>query len=196
MSAGCHNASMTIQVDDLPSPAVIVERLCTEATTWTNAVALQAGRIDRRHRKRYLEPAEAEALEVDLHFLLVALVRLRRCVSRLGSRVPELQPLLSGHLTRFDAVAPWLSKLRNVSEHIDEYNLDDGWDKSVSRRQVQNWYMDSSAGGTLIWGWLGERLDVAAAEQAALALYRAMCDSSESWIQAVRADTAEHQAEG
>lgn len=166
---------------DPPSAAVVVERLRTEATTWSNAVALQAGRIDRRHRKRYLEPAEAEALEVDLHFFLVALVRLRRCVSRVGSHVSAIEPSLSRHLRSFDEAIPSLAKLRNVSEHIDEYNLDAGRDSSVSRRQVQTWYMDSSPSGGLIWGWLGERLDVGAADRGAMTLYRGLCDECDSW---------------
>ena len=163
-----------------------MERLRSEATTWVNAVALQAGRIDRRHRKRYLEPAEGEALEVDLHFFLVALVRLRRCVSRVGEHVSAMQPWLNRHLSSFDEAIPSLAKLRNVSEHIDEYNLDVGRDSAVSRRQVQNWYMDSTAGGGLIWGWLGERLDVEAANRAAITLYRGLSDECESWIRMQR----------
>ena len=169
---------------DPPSAAAVVERLRAEATTWSNAVALQAGRIDRRHRKRYPEPAEVGALEVDLHFFLVALVRLRRCVSRVGSHVSAIEPSLSRHLRSFDDAIPSLAKLRNVSEHIDEYNLDAGRDPSVSRRQVQTWYMDSSPSGNVIWGWLGERLDVGAADRGAMTLYRGLCDDCDSWTRA------------
>jgi len=180
---------MSSDAPNPPSAAVVVERLRTEATTWSNAVTLQAGRIGRRHRKRYLEPAEAEALEIDLHFFLVALVRLRRCVSRVGSHVSAIEPSLSRHLRSFDEAVPSLAKLRNVSEHIDEYNLDAGQDRSVSRRQVQNWYMDSSPSGGLIWAWLGERLDVGVAEGGATTLYKGLCDVCDSWT---RENGAEH----
>lgn len=187
---------MSFEAPDPPSNTVIVERLRTEATTWINAVALQAGRIDRRHRKRYLEPAEGDALEVDLHFFLVALVRLRRCVSRVGSHVPEIEPALTRLMRGFDEAVPSLAKLRNVSEHIDEYNLDVGRDSSVSRRQVQTWYMDSSPTGGLIWGWLGERLDVEAADQRALTLYKEFCEECDGWISATRATGSEQRPEG
>ncbi len=65
-----------------------------------------------------------------------------------------MRPSLNRHLCSFDEAVPALAKLRNVSEHIDEYNLDVGRDPTVSRRQVQNWGMDSTPGGGLVWGWL------------------------------------------
>ena len=71
-----------------------------------------------------------------------------------------------------DNEIPSLLRLRNVSEHADEYNLDLGRDRNVSRRQVQTWFLDTAEAGGPIWGWLGERLNVGLAEQAALALYR------------------------
>lgn len=173
------NVEVPSDASDPPSRAVAVDRLRTEATTWINAVALQAGRIDRRHRNRHLESAEAAALEADLHFLLVALIRLRRCISRVGGHVPEMQQALELHLRGFDDAIPSLARLRNVSEHIDEYNLDLGRDSSVRRGQVQTWHIDSTATGSLIWGWLGERLDVEGAYRSALVLYERFCTECE-----------------
>jgi hypothetical protein len=156
---------------------VAVERLRTEATNWINAVSLQSGRIGRRFRKQYHEPAEVQALEVDLHFFVVAVLRLRRCIERAARRVV-------GRLGAFDDEVPWLLRVRNVSEHIDEYNLDEGRDGTISRRQVQTWYLDTAEDGGPIWGWLGERLNIEQTEKAALMLYRGFLSDCDAWIAA------------
>lgn len=169
---------------DAPTEGVVVERLRTEATNWINAVSLQSGRIGRRFRKQYPERVEVQALEVDLHFFLVAVVRLRRCIERTGRRVAGLDSPLRNRLRAFDGEVPRLLRVRNVSEHIDEYNLDEGNDKTVSRRQVQSWYLGTAENGGPIWGWLGERLDIEQTEKAALALYRGFLSDCEAWITA------------
>lgn len=64
-----------------------------------------------------------QALEVDLHFFLVAVVRLRRCIERTASRVSGLGSTLGGRLRAFDGEVPSLLRLRNVSEHLDESTL-------------------------------------------------------------------------
>lgn len=76
---------------DAPTAGGVVERLRTEATNWITAVALQSGRIGRRFRKQHSEQAEVQALEVDLHFFLVSVVRLsplhrRDCETRPWTR--------------------------------------------------------------------------------------------------------------
>lgn len=155
-----------------PSEGVVLERLKTEATLWINAVHLQAARIERRHSRENIEDVEITATEVDLHFLLVALVRLQRCVNRAGANVGKLRPSLDQRTGIFDSEIPSLRKLRNVSKHIDEYNVDEGRDRSVSRRQVQTWAIETNGDGGLIWNWLGESLDVGRAQEAAVALHR------------------------
>lgn len=116
---------------DAPTEDVVVQRVRTEATNWINAVALQSGRIDRRFRKQHAGHVEIKALEVDLHFFLVAAVRLRRCIEQMSRRIPGLSGPLTTRLRSFDIEAPSLLRLRNVSEHIDEYNLDQGHDDTV-----------------------------------------------------------------
>lgn len=91
---------------------------------------------------------------------------------------------LGSRLRAFDGEVPSLLRLRNVSEHIDEYNLDEGRDETVSRRQVQTWYLDTASDGGPIWGWLGERLDIEQTEKAALALYRGFLSDCDVWIAA------------
>ncbi len=140
-------------------------------------------------------PADAEAFEIDLHLLLVALVRLRRCIDRAARGIPEMESALKSHLRFFHQEVRGLEKLRNVSEHIDEYNVDEGRDSSVSRRQVQNWYIDSSSSGGAIWGWLGERLDVDAADQAAGRLYSGFIEEYRGWINAQRLGAESERSE-
>jgi len=174
-----------------PSEGVVVERLRTEATNWFNAVALQSGRIDRRFRKQYPDHVEIQALEIDLHFFLVAAVRLRRCIEQVSRRVPGLSGRVTTRLRSFDIETPSLLRLRNVSEHVDEYNLDEGHDDTVSRRQVQTWYLDTADGGGAIWGWLGQRLDIERTAKAALSLYRGFLSDVDTWAVAALADTHE-----
>jgi hypothetical protein len=169
---------------DPPSDGIVLERMRTEATLWINAVHLQRARIDRRHDKQDHESHEVTALEVDLHFFLIALMRLRRFVERVGVTIDELRAPLQRRLADFDDLIPALQTLRNVSEHIDEYNLDQGRDNTVSRRQVQTWYIDSNESGNPVWGWLGHRLDVDASHRAARDLYRGFMADGDAWIAA------------
>lgn len=85
-----------------PSEGVIVERLRTEATNWINAVALQSGRIDGRLRKQHADHVEIQTLEVDLHFFLVAAIRLRRCIEQVSRLIPGLSGPLATRLHSFD----------------------------------------------------------------------------------------------
>ncbi|VBA59029.1 hypothetical protein [Mycobacterium attenuatum] len=177
---------------DAPAEGVVVHRLRAEATNWINAVALQSGRIDRCFRKQHAGHVEIQALEVDLHFFLVAAVRPRRCIERVSRRIPGLSGPLTTRLRSFDLDAPSLLRLRNVSEHIDEYNLDQGRDDTVSRREVQTWYLDTANSGGPIWGWLGERLDIEQTEKAALALYRGFLSDVDTWIGVTAERGGEH----
>jgi hypothetical protein len=167
---------------DPPSEGVIFERLRTESTIWINAVHLQVTRIDRRHAQKYMELEDITAVEVDLHFLLVALVRLQRCVNRVGANIPGLSASLDQRASIFEREIPSLRKLRNVSEHIDEYNLDAGRNRSVSRRQVQTWAFDTNDDGGLVWRWLGETLDVRRSQEAAVALYRGFLSECDAYF--------------
>lgn len=172
---------MSPENTDAPSEGVVVERLRTEATNWSNGVALQAGRIVRRAHKPY---GDIQVLEIDLHFYVVALARLQRCVERVSKQVTGLKIPLDDRLTAFARQVPWLRRIRNVSEHIDEYNIDAGHDRTVRRYWVQTWYLDKSESGGPVWGWLGERIDIEQSEQAALELYRGFLTDIAAWITA------------
>ena len=143
-------------------------------------MSLPSGRIGRRFRKQYPEQVEVQALYVELHFFVVAVIRFYRCIERTAKRVVGLDAPIGSHLRTFDEDVPWLLRVRAVSEHFDEHNLDEGRDGTISSRQVQTWYVDIAEDGGPIWGWLGERLDMEQTEKAALALYRGFLSDCEA----------------
>ena len=169
-----------------PSDEVILNRLVNESITWHNAVMTQTRRIEE-DQALLADPyaisdrADPFIIEIDFHFLLVALVRLRRCVKRSGDRVPALASVLRDRLAHFDAHVPNLSRLRNIAEHSDEYNLGEGRDTSVEARAIQRWEVDNATDGGVIWDWLDERFDVTAAHDAATRLLRGFADDVADW---------------
>lgn len=96
--------------------------------------------------------------EIDLHFLLVGLQRIRRAAliaAECASSPEELHQAIAD----FDAVMPGLWKMRSVGEHFDSYERGNGFDKTVADDQLHVWSM-STATGTINWEWLGEKLTV------------------------------------
>jgi len=56
----------------------------------------------------------------DFEFLLVSLRKLRRS-AELVQRIPSVQAEMQIALSAYDAALPWLTDLRNASEHFDEH---------------------------------------------------------------------------
>ena len=142
--------------------AVILERAYSLATEYMYSISLQ------RRRVEIIEPEDDEFIMrrwVDIQFLISGLVRLRKCVL-IASQVPEAKIAISQAVEEFDKRLPALQNLRNVVEHIDEYAIDQGRNKSMSRGQVQ---VGSIIGAEL--NWLGPRLDLDEAKSAAEQLY-------------------------
>jgi hypothetical protein len=106
----------------------------------------------------------------DLQFLIVALRRLRLAV-QLATRVPQVRGTLQVALTDFDAALPGLRRMRNVGEHIDDYALDapKRHHPEVKRGELQSGTWD---GTTFVW--LGHKLDIDVALDAAGKLFRAV----------------------
>jgi hypothetical protein len=163
----------------------LVERMRTEATQWINAVHMQHRRISGPLVDVNDPGAEVWRQEIDLHFLLVSLTRLRRAIG-LATRVDQLQEALIGRIVEFDSHAPYLSRLRNVGEHFDDYTVGKGRDTQVRRAQLQTWSMDSDPEGHLIWNWLGEEVHLAEAHTAATDLYRGFLTDAERYFAALR----------
>jgi len=107
------------------------------------AVALQCRRLS------WSEPEDDAFVFrrwADFDFLLVALRRFRRAVGLASPLVPGLQ----AELDAFDAKLPDLNFLRNVSEHVDDYALGRGRDRSVDPKMLQVSTL-SDDGPTLSW---------------------------------------------
>ena len=68
--------------------------------------------------------------------MIVALTRLRRA-AELASGIPEVAQHLTLALQKFDTAIPGLKPLRDVSEHINEYAMDGGRRKSISRVELE-----------------------------------------------------------
>jgi len=149
------------------SERALAARMATEATTWINAAHVQ----HRRVTAPVGEPGEQVwRQEIDLHFLLVALIRLRRSVD-LATRVPRLQTSLRDRLAEFDKELPSLALLRNVAEHFDDYTVNEGRRSEIKRHQLQVWSLGADDDG-LVWRWLGVEFNVEVAHRAATKLYR------------------------
>lgn len=171
-----------VQTRPITEPA-LVDRMRTDATRWINAVHMQHRRISRPLVDSHDPGTEVWRQEVDLHFLIVALTRLRRAVG-LATRVAQLQEELVVHIDTFDRRVPCLVRLRNAGEHFDDYTIDRGRDPEVRRAQLQSWSLSSDPDGHLRWDWLGERLDLEEVHAGATTLYQGFIADAERYLAA------------
>lgn len=168
----------------ITDPALI-ERMRSEATTWINAVHVEYRRVVRPLIDPDSPGDELWRQEIDLHFLLVALTRLRRAVG-LASRVAELQDLVLDRLIAFDRAVPSLTTIRNVAEHFDDYTTGKGRAAQVKRHQLQTWSLGTDDDNGLVWRWLGVEFSVDGAHRAATELYRGfLAEANEYMISGV-----------
>jgi hypothetical protein len=148
-----------------PSDEATITRAASLANEAVFAIALQCRRL------RSTEPEDAEFVMrwwADAQFLVVMLRRLRR-TAELAMNVPRARGEVEQALSEFDRNVPAVRKMRDVGEHIDEYALDQGRNKSVSRRALQ---VGSWDGTTL--SWLGDSLNADQALGSAEALVAAI----------------------
>jgi hypothetical protein len=153
---------------DHPSDTATLERAHGLANDAVRSVALQ------RRRLRSTEPEDDEFVMrwwADAQMLIVMLRRLRRA-AELAAKVPSARTRMARALDQFDHALPSLRKMRDVGEHIDEYALDEGKDRAISRRSLQVGQWD----GTSLC-WLGQSLNVDVAMQAAEDLYVSVRDA-------------------
>ncbi|MGH8826670.1 MAG: hypothetical protein ACRDVZ_03520, partial [Jiangellaceae bacterium] len=128
----------------------LVQRMLTEATTWINAVHMQHRRITSPLIGPEAPGSEVFRQEIDLHFMLVALIRLR-CAVGLTTRVEALQDGLLEQLVAFDERVPGLSRLRNVAEHVDDYTTGRGRQSDIRRSQLQAWSLGEEPDRGTVW---------------------------------------------
>ncbi len=135
------------------------------------SIELQCRRLET------VEPEDAKFVLrkwADFDFLIVALTRLRRATG-LAAQIPQLQPSLSTALVQFDKALPDLKKMRDVAEHVDDYAVDQGRHRAVSRKSLEVSTMEAD-GPTLCW--LQARLNVREASLASRALFAALKEAS------------------
>jgi hypothetical protein len=160
------------------SEAGVVERAKSLANQWLWAVSLQHHRITSpRPQDAAFHPFGLDSLnEADVHFLAIALRRLRTAASTL-EHAPQVWNPVRDAIQAFDARLPWLKRLRDVFEHLEDYAVDSNLRKSdTSRRELQVWS----------WGengmrWLGHDVDWKEALLAAKDLYGAVRAANDSF---------------
>jgi len=148
-----------------PDNAAIYERARRLANLAMWSVKLQLRRLQS------VEPEDEDFILrpwTDFHFLIMALTRIRRA-AELAAKVPPIKPRIREAIRQFDVALPNRKKMRDVAEHIDEYALDRGWDKNVSRKSLE---VASCSGET--WKWLGYEMDSKEALRASERLYEAI----------------------
>lgn len=118
---------------DVPSDLTILDRALTFAMEGLQAADVQ---LQRARQEPSSEPGGAFQWWIDLQFFIVALRRLRRA-AELATRVAGQREAIRAAIAAFDEATPDLRLLRNVGEHIDEYALGAGYEKSVRWRQLQ-----------------------------------------------------------
>ncbi len=150
------------------SAAEVVERAKSLANQWMWAVSLQHDRITRpRPQDKAFHPFRVDTFnEADVHFLLIALRRLRAVATTLEHAPQEWDPGRRA-IEAFDARLPWLKRLRDVFEHLEDYAVDSNLRRSnTARRELQVW--SNSEDGMQ---WLGHDVDWKEALLAAEDLY-------------------------
>jgi hypothetical protein len=157
---------------DTPSDAATIERSHSLANEAIHMIALQ------RRRLQAAEPEDETFVFrrwADFQFFIVSLRRLRRA-ALLAARPRAGKAGIETAISEFDESLPGLQKMRNVGEHVDEYAVEGGRDRSVSRRALQVGSFDAAT-----FEWLGERLDADDALAAAERLYGAIKDTRSAY---------------
>jgi hypothetical protein len=140
------------------------------------AVALQVRRL------RSAEPEDSEFLFrkwSDFDFLVVSLTRLRRSV-QLGLKHPQAKAVLEQALAEFDSKLPGIKLIRNVAEHIDDYAIERGRTRTVSRLNLESSTL-SLRGPTL--SWLGAYVNANTALRAAEKLFGEMQSAKQKLVE-------------
>lgn len=155
-----------------PSVATTIERAHSLANEAIHMVALQ------RRRLQSEEPEDETFVFrrwADFQFFIVSLRRLRQA-ALLAARPRASKTAIESAISQFDESLPGLWEMRNVGEHVDEYAVERGRDRNVSRRTLQVGTFD-----TTTLKWLGERLDADDALAAAERLYGAIKDARSTY---------------
>ncbi len=154
----------------MPSSISTYERARRLANVSLWAINLQCRRL------RSSEPEDEKGFVFrkwsDFDFLIVALIRFRRCV-KLASKIPEIHLEILAALKEFDTALPHLKKVRDVAEHIDDYAIDQGKDDSVVRFSLEVSSLSEEEDGVVL-DWLGHKMNTDSALLASRKLFDAL----------------------
>lgn len=135
----------------------IVERANSLANRWAWAVSLQHDRITKpRSQDKEFHPFGNEAFnEADVHYLVIALSRLRKIAITI-EHVTQVWGDVQESIKSFDDRLPWLKRLRDVFEHLEDYAVDSNLRKTnTSRKELQVWSANENGmkwlGYEIIW---------------------------------------------
>lgn len=146
-----------------PSNEAILERSFSFCNESIKTILLQCRRLQTT------EPEDSTFLFrkwADLRFLILSLDRLEKSV-KIARKIPSITDEVDNALDKFHNSIPMLKKFRNVGEHIEDYSLDLGNDKTVDRKQLQVGKL-----GEDVFEWLGEQLNILDAKNAAMELFK------------------------
>ena len=137
--------------------AATVERAKSMANEWMWAVSLQHSRITdpRAQDKGYNHFSNMPFNEADIHFLVIALGRLRAVATTL-KHIPEQWESVAEAIKAFDSRLPWRKPLRDAFEHMEDYAVESNSRhiKEISRKKLQVW-----SGRPNGINWLGYDID-------------------------------------
>ena len=163
--------------------AAIMERAKSMAIDWMCAISLQHDRIvNPRPQDQSFNPFGQNILnETDVHFLVIALRRLRTIATTL-EHVPQHWSTIRPAIDEFDNKLPWLNRLRDVFEHLEDYAVDSTSRRSsTSRCELQVWSSNEDG-----MNWLGYNVNWEKAYEAAKDLYATVKEVSDAFIAQTR----------
>lgn len=170
------------KADDLDD-AAIIDRAKSMAVDWMWAISLQHGRIvNPRPQDQTFNPfGPGFFSETDVHFLIIALRRLRTVATTL-EHVTQHWDSVRLAIDKFDKSLPWLRRIRDVFEHLEDYAVDSTSRRSsTSRGELQVWSLKENG-----MDWLGYDVNWKEALQAAMDLYAAVKAASDSFAEQAR----------
>ena len=153
------------------TPTTVMKRARSMANEWMWAVCLQHDRITNpRPQDEEFHPFGVRGFnEADVHFLAIALRRLRAAAATI-KHAPQQWDSVRPAIQTFDDRLPWLKRLRDVFEYLEDYAVDSNQRRSsTSRRELQIW-----SGCETGLNWLGYDIDWKEALDAARELFDAV----------------------
>lgn len=137
-------------------------RILANIAAWS--VELQVHRL-RASREEI--PGFAMQPAVDFHLLVTVLSRLRK-----AAKIVATVPKIADEIKQFDELLPDLRDMRNIQEHIDEYRLGNGYNKSVNTSALLTVILDHDR-----IAWLDYEINLENALRASANLFKSIAEN-------------------